>query len=373
MSGSAWQLLEIHRFAERINAQCLTAQVRLAEASPPKGKGPKSDNLSHLKAGLQADSYKLRGLMRLFDDACVEFPQAQQEVLAFVASTREGQASACNLSVTATVLLLILTARSECNADCEEATRKINEREGRSAQEDRPGQGAGPATKPESAVQRVARAARLQEGHLDNLQLQADLHKRFRKACDEHRQAAAAMWEFFADKTHAEVLLIACGCGWQLQGFEAIPPEVGELVALHAQFLAVAGDCALTEREIQAQGGQASWTLAKLQPLVHSALHPTTLRGEVRKLRAKIDANHAEIRKAWLVVFNACRDTAGLEEELGAFRAGGPGCRPTPKSLSPQTHLALFFERVRMEKYQENLVLQRQLNQVINPARAESS
>ncbi|MBC7434447.1 MAG: hypothetical protein H7332_00095 [Bdellovibrionales bacterium] len=380
MTSSAKELLEIHGFVEKLDAQCSNAHSRVVKMSPRGAAAPLKPAPDTLKAEMQASSFKLRALNLMFEDACLEMPGAHEELKKAVAPLRGRAMCQSGLSVKATLLFQMLTAKSECSSRCEAMAKKIGQ----------PGRGPVPVVlAPESrqvaneaaypvlplppSAMRAAHLSRvhanklgvLQTSHLENLELQAGVQDRFRQASDEHPEAALAMWKFLHQRSFADMQVIASESGYLLPGFDDLLPRVRELVELHAQCLAIAADCVHTESQILDLGSRPRHSNVRQRNSDTVADQDETV-----KLKSGIERNNEDIRKAYLVVTNISVTNPEVLEEL---KAGPPapsaGCPTQPNNLSQQARLALFYDSVRSEKYRDNASLQAQLNSRLQSTR----
>jgi hypothetical protein len=396
MTPSARELLELHDFVQKLDAQCSNVHSRLARVAPRGAHAAGKTTRGMLKAEIQASSYKLRGLALLMDNACLEMPEAHQEMKRYVDASPGGAHAHGDLSIKATVLLNMLTARTECNTHCEETARKLRELEGRPANdsynlESKPAatEAAYPVLPPSrSALMRAgssvsqprvqapqalvpqrlpatpvrlssakihaARLGNLQTNHLENLELQAGVEQQFLRLTSDHPEASLAMWTFLEQRSYADIHAIAAETGYLVPGFEDLPSQVSRLVELHAQCLAIAADCTHTEGQILELGARSRVLVARQENAGNVADS-----SEQGKRKALIERNKDDIRKAYLVVTSLSVTTPEVLDELRALPKASSAARPSGNlTLSQQARVALFYDSVRKEKYRENAQLQ---------------
>ena len=405
MTPSARDLLELHDFVQKLDAQCSNVHSRLARIAPPGAHAGGQTTRGMLKAEMQANSYKLRGLCLLMDSACVEMPEAHQELKRYVDASKGRAFVAGDMSIKATILQNMLMAKSECNTHCDEAARKLRDLDGSPANdsynlESKPAatEAAYPVLPPSrSALARAsnsvnqpklqvpqvrapqalaperllarpvrvsgaqahaARLGNLQTNHLENLELQAGVEQQFLQLTRDHPEAALAMWTFLEQRSYADIQAIAAETGYLVPGFDDLPARARSLVELHAQCLAIAADCTHTEDQILELGARSRVLGARQK---NSADVDRT--SEQAKRKAQIERNKEDIRKAYLVVTSLSVTNPEVLDELRAHPQATSSARPSANvTLSQQARVALFYDNVRKEKYRENAQLQAQVN-----------
>ena len=372
MNPSARELLELHDFAQKLDAQWSNFHSRLAGVAPPGAHAAGKTTRSMLKAEVQAGTYKLRGLAMLMDNACLEMPEAHRELKRYVDALPGRAHAAGDLSIKATILLNMLTASAECNTQCEETARKLRDLEGRPANdsydlESKPALQGLPATSANGGREQAhaTRLGNLQTNHLENLELQAGVERQFIQLTGDHPEAARAMWAFLEQKSYADVKSISAETGYLVPGFNDLPAQVRSLVELHAQCLAISADCTHTESQILDLGARSRVLGARQKK-------PANMddSSEQGKRKAQIERNKEDIRKAYLVVTGLSVTNPEVLDELRAHRQAMSSARPVGNvTLSQQARVVLFYDSVRKEKYRDNAKLQAKVNALDSAAR----